>query len=110
MIEVNTGQVSRREREWHVETALGLTQLIREAARQSGQDVRDESARVDHQHESGDGEHDQVEQEVSSLRARSGFRVGHGGRMRYKTKIGVMSMRWMEPVESWNAFGLFGLL
>jgi hypothetical protein len=46
--------------------------------------VRDERARVDHEHETGDGKHDQVEEEVPSLSARGWFRVGHGERMIYE--------------------------
>ena len=40
--------------------------------------MRDERARVDHEHESGDGEHEQVEEEVPSFRSGGGFRVRHG--------------------------------
>lgn len=73
--------VSCRDQKRRNGTCIGakrvLTKLVGQTTRQSGQDVRDECARVDHEHEPGEGEHEQVEEEAPSLAAWCGFRVVH---------------------------------
>jgi hypothetical protein len=72
-----------------------LTQLIRKTRLQPSQNVLYKRPRVDQRDQSCEGEHDEVEDDVTSFGSGSGVEVGHGGWGRWESGL-FSRMRWDE--------------